>query len=93
MWIYFRKPSVKIYQLGRLQQKWIKMIKIGTEEVIVPIINYMNKCISWSTFSDEFKIADIYSVYKKENVNYKTSYRPISSLPIISKIFEKVLYE
>ena len=54
--------------------KMKKMIKIGTKEVIVPIINYMNKCISSSTFPDEFKIADIYPVYKKEDVNDKTNY-------------------
>ena len=46
-----------------------KIIKTDTEEVIVSIINYMNKCISWSFFSDGFKIADVYPVYKNEDVN------------------------
>ena len=61
-------------------------------ELTVPIKNYINKCLSSSTFPDEFKIAEIIPVYKKQDVNDKTNYRPISLLPIISKIFEKVLY-
>ena len=31
-------------------------------------------------------------VYKKQDVNDKINYQPISLLPIISKAFEKVLY-
>ena len=32
-------------------------------------------------------------MFQKENSNYKATYRPISLLPIISKIFERVLFE
>ena len=45
-----------------------------------------------STNPDELKIANIVPVYKKQSVNDKTNYRPISLLPIISKLFEKVPY-
>ena len=34
-----------------------------------------------------------YPVLEKEDPNNKAKYRPISLLPIISKIFERVLYE
>ena len=49
-------------------------------------------CISSSTFLDEVKIAGIIPVYKKQAVDDKIDYRPISLLPIYSKIIEKVLY-
>ena len=42
---------------------------------------------------DEFKIADIAPVFKKEDPNDKTNYKPIILLPLISKIFEKFLYQ
>ena len=45
--------------------------------------------MSTGTFPDELKIADIVPVFKKEDPKDKTNYRPISLLPLISKIFEK----
>ena len=39
------------------------------------------------------KVADVIPVFKKEDPNNKANYRPISLLPIISKIFERVLFE
>ena len=39
-----------------------KKIKITNEEVIVPIINFINICISSSIFPDELKTADIVPV-------------------------------
>ena len=52
-----------------------------------------NSSISTGTFPDELEIADIVPVFKKEDQNDKTNYRPISLLPLISKIFEKFLYQ
>ena len=43
------------------------------------------------TFPDAFKIAQVIPLFKggdKENVN---SYRPISLLPVLGKLFEKVI--
>ena len=39
------------------------------------------------------EVADVIPVFKKEDPNNKANYRPISLLPIISKIFERVLFE
>ena len=47
--------------------------------------NCINNCISSNTFPDELKIVDVISVYKKQDVNDKINYQPISLLPIISK--------
>ncbi len=43
-------------------------------------------------FPDKLKISKIIPTHKKENENLSTNYRPISLLPVISKIFEKVIY-
>ena len=42
--------------------------------------------------SNELKIADITPIFKKENPLDKTNYRPISILPTVSKIFERILF-
>ena len=52
-----------------------------------------NSSISTGTFPDELEIADIVPVFKKEDPSYKTNYRPVSLLPLISKTFEKFLYQ
>ena len=70
-----------------------KIIKIAKEEIAEPIRNCINNSMSAGTFPDELKIADIVPVFKKEDQNDKTNYRPISLLPLISKIFEKFLYQ
>ena len=60
---------------------------------MVPITNCINKCISIKYFPDELKVADVITVFKKEDPNNKANYRPITLLPIISKIFKRVLFE
>ena len=42
-------------------------------------------------FSSSLKQANITPVFKKGSRNQKENYRPVSILPIISKIFEKIL--
>ena len=67
-----------------------KIIKIAKEEIAEQIRNCIDSSISTGIFPDELKVADIVPVFKKEDPNDKTNYRPISLLPLISKIFEKV---
>ena len=70
-----------------------KIFKIAKEEIPEPIRNCINNSISTGTFPDELKIADIVPAFEKEDQNDKASYRQISLLPLVSKIFEKVLYQ
>ena len=44
-------------------------------------------------FPYKLKIAKINPIYKKEDETLFTNYRPISLLPAISKVFEKVIFQ
>ena len=48
--------------------------------------------ITTGIFPDSFKISKITPLFKKGDVSMLSNYRPISLLPTISKIFERILY-
>ena len=52
----------------------------------------VNHTIKNEKFPDSLKKADITPVYKKDDPTDKVNYRPVSVLPLLSKIFEKVIY-
>ena len=53
---------------------------------------FFNLCMAASVFPDELKIGKIIPLYKSGNKSVMSNYRPISILPTISKIFEKLLH-
>ena len=57
-----------------------------------PLAYIFNKSIESGFFPDLLKIAKVTPVFKKNNPHEITNYRPISILPSISKILEKIIY-
>ena len=58
-----------------------------------PILTYFfNSCMLSGTFPDELKIARVIPLFKSGDVNLMSNYRPISILPTLSKIFEKLIH-
>ena len=89
---YINEIGIKKSSSGEISPP-ITIIKLAKKEILIPITNCINKCISIKSFPDELTVADVIPVFKKEDPNNKANYRPISLLPIISKIFERVLFE
>ena len=50
-----------------------------------------NDSVNSSKFPSAFKCANITPIFKIESRNHKTNFRPVSILPIVSKIFEKIM--
>lgn len=58
------------------------------------IASIFNSIITCSHFPSQWKIAQIIAILKPgKPINEATSYRPISLLPIISKVFEKLILQ
>ena len=53
----------------------------------------INKSIDTGFFPSKWKIAKVFSLYKVENRTDPQNYRPISVLPAISKICERIVYD
>jgi len=69
----------------------ISFIKTLKYELAQPVSTLINSCINAGIFPSNFKMADINPVYKKKDKLNKDNYRSINLLPVLSKIFEKVL--
>lgn len=80
------KNSTDIYDVNARMLKSIK-------HVISPhLVNIFNMCMMKGTFPDCLKIAKVHPIHKKGSTLECTNYRPISVLPILSKILEYILF-
>ena len=43
--------------------------------------------------TDKWKMSNVCPIHRKKSKNDKSNYRPISLLPILSKIFERIIFE
>ena len=69
-----------------------RFLNNGTEVLAKPICDIINLSIKLSTFPDKCKIAKLAPLFKKGSKTDPKSYRPISLLPLISKLIEKAIY-
>jgi hypothetical protein len=67
--------------------------KRASHALAPPIALLFNKSIECHTFPDILKKARVTPVHKGGNPADINNYRPISNLPILSKIFEKIIYK
>ena len=69
-----------------------KFFKIASCIVSEWLSKFFNKCMTTGEFPDSWKIAHIAPIPKLHSPSSSFEYRPISVLPVLSKLFEKVLY-
>ena len=70
----------------------IRMIKLCGNSICKPLSIIFNDCLNEGKFPHEWKKANVVPVHKKGNKQSFKNYRPISLLPICSKIFERLIY-
>ena len=71
----------------------LKLLKYLKPVLATPITVIINQMLNTGIFPDKLKIAKIKPLYKKGDKSNFNNYRPISLLPSISKIFEKVIFQ
>ena len=67
------------------------VMKKCINDYIAPLTYLVNMSIKQGIFPDELKIAKVFPIFKSNDEQYITNYRPISVLNFFSKIFEKIV--
>ena len=66
-------------------------LKIAMPALAEPLSQLFNLSLSAGVFPNQWKIARIAPIYKDGHSDIRSNYRPISVLPVISKLFEKLV--
>ena len=70
-----------------------KFLKDGASILAKPISKICSLSIKYSLFPADCQIAKLKPLFKKGSTTHPKNYRPISLLPLISKIIEKVIHD
>ena len=68
-------------------------LKIAFAVISSSLLRIFNVSIETNTFPDTWKIARVTPIYKEGEKSEKSNYRPISVLPVISRLFEKIIFD
>ena len=69
-----------------------RFIKDGSSVIAKHITHFVNLSITTGIIPDDLKVARVVPLYKKKTKTNVENYRPISVLSIISKIFERIVF-
>lgn len=69
-----------------------RILKSVSNEITPVLCKSINTCITTGVFPDSLKVACITPIHKGGDTKDIANYRPISVLPLLSKIFESCIY-
>jgi hypothetical protein len=69
----------------------VKFVKLAREHLAGPLQCIINDYIARSAFPEAWKIARISPIPKVDQPLYEADYRPVSILPALSKVFERLV--
>ncbi|XP_049796134.1 uncharacterized protein LOC126212772 [Schistocerca nitens] len=69
-----------------------KILKLTTREIAKPLRHLVNSCLEKGIFPIRMKIAGVIPLFKKGDHMCRDNYRPVSLLPILSKILERTMF-
>ena len=70
-----------------------KLLKLAAHIVAPSLTEIFAQSINTGIFPTEWKIARVTPIFKKGKKNDLNNYRPISVIPTVAKIFEKIVYD
>ena len=67
------------------------LLKCIAPSIIKPLTLIINQIMKTGVFPNKMKLAKVIPIYKKDDPTQVTNYRPISLLPVLSKVVEKTI--
>ena len=68
-----------------------KFLKLSGIQFIESLCYLFNECINSSVFPSDMKCSEINPIFKKGDSMSKNNYRSVNLLPVVSKIFERIM--
>ena len=83
--------SCNVSKAAEIENVSGRFLKDGADVLGIPITQISNLSIKLSHFPKDCKVAKLKPLYKKCTKTDPKNFRPVSFLPIVSKIFEKAI--
>ena len=90
--IFVKSTSLNTSKAAGIDQILATLLREGAELLALPLGNIINLSKKPPTFIEECKIAKLKPIFKKGARTDPKNYRPISLLPLVSKIIEKSIH-
>ena len=82
-------PNKISSRIDNIVNKLLKQIK---HTIVQPLTLIINQSLTSGIYPDNFKISKITPLHKKDDQTVISNYRPISLLPTMSKIIERIMH-
>ena len=79
-------------EIGKSSDIPVKIIKKSNKFISLILAQHFNYLIKIGKFHDYLKTGKITPIYKKDNAELLENHRPISTLLVFGKLFEKIIY-
>ena len=85
--------NLDVAKASRIDQISAKFFKDCAQVIAIHLANIINLVIKLDIFPSQWKIAKIKPLFEKGIKTEAKNYRPISLLPLISKVIEKSIHD
>jgi hypothetical protein len=69
-----------------------QLLKLSAPFIVSLLTHICNAALNCGVFPDRLKYATVKPIYKEGTLQDLANYRPISVLPVFSKVLEKLMY-
>lgn len=70
-----------------------RLIKESSRAIACPVAKILNTSIAYSQYPSHWKMGQVTPLFKKDEELYKRNYRPVTVLPFLNNIFDRLLSE